>query len=93
MDHFLASEIATGHIDGPFSISQAHTIFKGHFHTAPLGLVEKPGSDMLCMIHHHSKDDPFGHSTNGWLDASINAMKYYSAADAAEFVSINFVFI
>jgi len=43
MNKFLASEVATGHIDGPFTKDQAHTIFNGHFHTAPLGLIEKPG--------------------------------------------------
>jgi len=87
MDNFLASEIATGRIDGPYTITQAHIIFNGHFRTAPLGLVEKPGSDALRMIRHHSKEDGLGQSTNSWIDASINATKYYSASDTADFVS------
>jgi len=47
MDDFLASEVATGQIDSPFNVAQAHDIFKGDFHTAPLGLVKKPGSTAL----------------------------------------------
>jgi len=89
MDNFLASEVATGHIDGPFTKDQAHAIFNGHFRTAPLGLIKNPGSDALWMICHHSKIDDQGHSTNSWIDSSINTTKYYLAADAADFVSIS----
>src|SRR5882724_10368840 len=54
MDGFLASEVAMGQIDGPFTIDQAHANFSGHCYTAPLGLVEEPGPTTLQMIHHHS---------------------------------------
>jgi len=50
MDEFLASEVATGCIDSLFMGAQAHDIFSGHFHTAPLGLVKNPGSTGLQMI-------------------------------------------
>jgi len=43
MDDFLASEVAMGWIDGPFTVAQAHVGFGGHFRTAPLGLVESQG--------------------------------------------------
>ena len=58
-------------MDGPLSIEEAHVIYGGHFHTCPLGLVEKPGSLDLRMIRHFSKEDKFGHSTNGWLALMI----------------------
>jgi len=87
MDNFLVKEIATGSVNGPFTISQVHSIFNSHFHTAPLSLIEKPGSNALQMIRHHSKEDHHGHSTNGWINVSINATKYYSASDTADFVS------
>ena len=93
MDHFLAAQVAFSQLDGPFSVMQAHTIFGGHFHTALLGLIKKPGSDALYMIHHHSKKYCYGQSTNGWINASINAMKYYLAANAADFVSVAFTFL
>jgi len=73
MDDFLVAEVASGRINGPFSIAQAHSIFGSHFCTTPLGLVEKPGSDTLHMICHHSKKDCYGQSTNGWLDPAVNA--------------------
>jgi len=41
IDKEISSELATLRMSGPFSISQAHTIFCGHFCTSPLGLVEK----------------------------------------------------
>jgi len=47
MDDFLESEVATRQIDGPFTVTQAHDIFSGHFCTAPLGLVKQPGSTAL----------------------------------------------
>jgi len=87
MDEFLELEVAAGHINGPFTVAQAHTIFGGHFNTAPLGLIKKPGSTTLWMIFHHSKEDHLGQSTNGWLYPSIHATRYFSAADAADFVS------
>ena len=47
MDNFLASEVTAGQINSPFTVAQAHDIFGGHFYTALLGLVEKPGSTAL----------------------------------------------
>jgi len=75
MDEFLASKVAMGQIDGPFTVTQAHVVFGGHFRTAPLG-----------------KEDPFGQSTNGWVNSSLNATKYYSVTDAVDFVS-SFIYI
>jgi len=57
MDDFMAAEVASGCINGPFTVPQACTIFGSHFHTAPLGLVEKPVSSALWLIRHHSKVD------------------------------------
>jgi len=91
MDAFMATEVASCQMDSPFMVPQAHSIFGSHFHTAPLGLVEKLGSSALCLIFHHSKEDHLSESTNGWIDTNINAMKYFSAADTADFVSLIFV--
>jgi len=56
-------------MSGPFSIDEAHAIFGGHFHTSPLGLVEKVPSDgSWQMIQHLSKMDNMGFSTNDALD-------------------------
>jgi len=90
MDNFLAAEVSIGHIDSPFTVTQAHAIFGSHFHTAPLGLVEKLGSTALHLIHHLSKQDHLGKSTNGWINSSINSTKYFSAANAANLMSISF---
>jgi len=88
MYYFLAKEITSSCMDGPYSIDMAHQIFKGHFWTAPLGLVEKPSSGALHLIRHHSKEDQLGLPTNGWIDTSSGATKFYSAAHAANFVSV-----
>src|SRR5882724_11164027 len=87
MDSFLADEVASGHMDGPYSIETVHHIFNGHFRTAPLGFVEKLGSSALNLICHHSKEDHLGSSTNGWIHTSPGATKFYSAVHAAKFVS------
>jgi len=57
MDGLLAEEATAGHTNGPFTTDEAHSIFGGHFHTAPLGFVEKPSSSTLCLIRHHSRLD------------------------------------
>jgi len=51
----IYAELAAKRMSGPFSITQAHTIFGGHFCTSPLSLVEKdPGFRKWCMIHYHA---------------------------------------
>ena len=87
MDNFIKEEVAAGRFDGPFSVQEARIVFGGHFRTAPLGFIEKPGSSTLRFIYHHLKEDSFSHSTNSWLDPSIGSTKFYLAADAADFVS------
>ena len=52
----ITAELSAGRMSGPFSLDQACTIFKGHFRTSPLGLVEKtPGSGKWQTIRHLSK--------------------------------------
>ena len=88
MDNFIKDELDSGHLNGPFSMEEACSMFGGHFHMAPLGLIEKPGSSALRLICHHSKEDDLGQSTNRWMDSSIGATKFYLAANAADFVSL-----
>ena len=80
-------------VNGPFSVAEAYAIFNGHFHTSPLGVVEKAGlpSD-LRLIRHLSKTDSHGSSTNGWLDAAEFPMQYYSAVHCADFVRLLHVY-
>jgi len=85
----IEAEIATGWVSGPYTVADAHIIFAGHFHTSPLGLVEKaPGSNKWQMIQHLSKQDIFSDSTNSWLDLDDFPTKYYSASETAEYVSL-----
>jgi len=87
LDKFIQDKLDASHFNGPFSFKEAYMIFDGHFHTTPLGFVEKPGSTALKLIRHHSKEDRFGNSMNSWLDLSYDTMKFYTTSDAAEFVS------
>jgi len=89
MDKFIQEELDIGHFDGPFSVDEAHTIVGGHFCTASLSFVEKHSLTALHLIHHHSKDDLYGYSTNSWLYLTIYVTKIYTAADATDFVSIH----
>jgi len=90
MDRFMATEVASGQIDGPFTVPQVHTIFGGHFYTAPLGLVEKLGSPLADLESLQGRP-PWQIHKNGWINTSVSAMKYFSAADTADFVSLIFV--
>src|SRR6266481_2693618 len=80
-------------MDGPYSIEQAHIVFGGHFRTCPLGLVEKPGSTALCMIHHFLKDDQFGQSTNSWVNSDDFPTRWFMVSQMADFVSCLFMSI
>jgi len=93
MDSMIQEELLASCFNGPFSIAQAHKVFGGHFHTAPLGFVEKPGSSTLRLICHHSKEDHLSLSTNGWLDPSIYLTKFYMVANAVDFVSRPICFV
>src|SRR5882724_6688523 len=84
ISNLIAGEVTAGHMDGPYSIDNVHLIYGGHFHTCPLGLVEKPGSVDLWMICHFSKEDQFGLSTNSWLDLDDFPTRWFTACQTAE---------
>jgi len=77
-------------MDSPFSIEQPHDIYSCHFRTCLLGLVKKPSSTALRMIHHFSKEDHLGQSTNGWLDSDDFLTLWFTALQTADFVSLAF---
>ena len=53
IDLELNAEVSSNCMSGPFSISQASSIFGGFFHSSPVCLVEKvPGNGNWCMIRH-----------------------------------------
>jgi len=89
--NLIAEEVLAGCMDGPFSIEEAHIIYGRHFRTCPLGLVEKPGLVDLHMIHHFSKEDLFGHSTNSWLNLDDFPTRWFTACQTADFVSYIFL--
>ena len=45
IDQELVNEVAAGHMSGPFTLEDAHTIFGDHFHSSPVALVEKVPGD------------------------------------------------
>jgi len=87
VDDEIAAEVSAKRMSSPFSISEATTIFNGHFRTSPLGLVDKePGSGKWRTIRHFSKEDAAGNSTNSWLNADDFPTKYYLASTTADYV-------
>ncbi|TFY75489.1 hypothetical protein EWM64_g8522, partial [Hericium alpestre] len=85
IEEHIAEELATGHLSGPFSLSEAFLFFGGHFRTAPLGVVEKePGSEKWHMIRNLSAEDTYGNSTNGWLDAKDIVIMWHTVAYFAD---------
>ena len=88
IDNELQTETQAHRMSGPYTINQAHTIFCGHFHTSPVGLVEKhPRDGIWRMIRHLSKQDDEGCSTNGWVDSNNFPTFYYPAATVVAYVS------
>lgn len=73
------------------SVAEAHDICQGHFHTSPLGLVDKIPSIFNGVFHpirHLSKPDHLGISTNSWLDASHFPTHYHLATHCADMVRL-----
>jgi len=63
IDEKITSKLWAARMSGPFSVTQAKTIFNSHFHMSPLGLIEKvPGSGKWLTICHLSKKDAAGKS-------------------------------
>src|SRR6266481_2829719 len=88
IDQELLDETAAGCMSGPFTVSEASCIFCGHFHTAPVGLIEKvPGDGNWRMIRHLSKTDHLGFSTNDSLDSDDFPTSYFSATIVVDWVS------
>jgi len=76
-------------MSGPFSIPQASIIFNSPFIYSPVRLIEKMASNSVWhMIHHLSKEDEEGCSTNGWLDSNEFPTTYFAASWVCQFVSI-----
>jgi len=92
IDQELLDETASGRMSGPFTVEQATQIFGGFFRCAPVGLVEKtPGDGNWRMIHHLSKQDANGCSTNNWIDSDDFPTTYFTASWVAQFVSATVV--
>jgi len=86
---YIAEEVLLGHISGPFTCKETHLIFKGHFHTVPVGLVEKdPIKGTFCMIQHFSKKDELGVSINSQLDSDNFLTCWDSAYTMADYVRL-----
>ena len=89
IDHELLEETAANRMSGPFTEDEARYIFKGHFRTSPVSLVEKyPGDGKWRMIRHLSKTDGDGFSMNQWLDSTDFPTVFYSVATVASYVSL-----
>ena len=74
-------------MSGPFTVDDAHWIFKGHFRTSPVGLVEKVAGDSNWrMICHLLKIDELGFSTNDALNSDDFPTTYFTASHVAEWV-------
>src|SRR5882724_11152529 len=74
-------------VSGLFSIEAAHYIFKGHFRTSLLGLIEKPGKPGALQLIPIFLKMTITESTNGWLDSDDFPTKWYSAADCTDLMS------
>ena len=68
--NYIAKEVFLGWMAGPFTLEETHLVFKGHFRTVPVGLVEKdPSKGTFRMIQHFSKEDTLGMSVNSQLNS------------------------
>ena len=86
--NIINEEIMSGHMDGPFTIEEARTIYGGHFWTCYLGLVEELGLTVLQMICHFSNEDQFGHPKNSCVDSDNFPTCQFTAVKTAYFVSV-----
>ena len=86
---YITKEVVLGHMSGPFTLEETHHIFKGHFRTVPVGLVEKdPTKGTFQMIQHFSKEDELGVSVNSQLDSDDFPTRWHSAYTMADYVRL-----
>ena len=85
---YISEEVVLGHMSGPFTKDETHTIFGGHFRMVPIGLVEKDlVKGTYCLIQHFSKQDEFGVSVNSQLNSNDFPTQWHSAYTMACYVS------
>ena len=70
-----------------FTLEEIHLVFKGHFRTVPVGLIEKdPSKGTFCMIQHFLKEDALGMSVNLQLNLDDFLTHWHSAYTMADYV-------
>jgi hypothetical protein len=87
IDMFIEEELNSSQMSGPVSFEEALEFFNGPFHTASIGLIEKPpDSGKWRMIRNFSATDEFRVSTNNWLDSDDFPIMWHSCSVIADFV-------
>jgi hypothetical protein len=84
----IPEEIEAGHMSGPFTLNKTHFIFKGHFHTTPMGVIEKePRDGKFRLIRSWPKKDADGVSGNDMLNSDDFLTCWGSAWVVEQYVS------
>jgi hypothetical protein len=74
---------------GPFSFEQATSFVGGQFCTSPLGLVPRPNSDKMRIVHDLSFKYDDGSSANSYIDKEDYPCKWTTAEMFAQWVSFH----
>lgn len=86
IDAYLAEEVVSGRMSGPFNLDEATLILKGPFQCSPIVVDVQDGKLRICR--HLSKDSKSSASVNSFIDADKFPTCFGSAAEVADIVSI-----
>ncbi len=85
IDAYLAEEVDSGQMSGPFTLDETTLILKGPFQCSPIVVDVQP--DKLRICRHLSKESKRNASVNSYIDSEKFPTRFGSAAEVAEIVS------
>ncbi|KAF8725211.1 hypothetical protein AX14_008258 [Amanita brunnescens Koide BX004] len=85
IDAYLAEEVESGRMSGPFNLDETTLILKGPFQCSPIVVDVQDGKLRICR--HLSKESKSSASVNSFIDAEKFPTCFGSAAEVAEIIA------
>ena len=87
IENYIQDQVRLGRMTGPYSRAHVEEILGTNFISSPLSVVPK-ANGKLRLIQDCSKEDAYGLSVNGRIDAELFPMEWGTASEVAQLVGL-----